>query len=79
MAMTDEQRIIGQLEAKVEAIDRRGELMAAQLLEVRKELAGIHRMISEAKGGWKVLLAMVALSGTIGALAGKFLPFLLIK
>lgn len=67
--MTDsEQRIIGRLEAEIEAMKEQNRQILADLREVRETLA-------TAKGGWRTLLAVAGIAGTVGALAAKFAPF----
>lgn len=43
---------------------------------LRKEMVPVRAAISEARGGWKVIVAVGAVAGTMGAAVGKFLPFL---
>ena len=46
------------------------------LKEMRQDVRVIRDTLSEAKGGWKTLALIAGASGTLGALAVKFLPFL---
>lgn len=67
--MTDnEQRTIGRLEAKIEALEQQQSAMMAELKQISGTLA-------EAKGGWKTLIAVGAVAGGVGAFIGKFAPF----
>lgn len=63
------QRDIGKLEAKTEGLEER-------LSRMEGKLDAVAETLSEAKGGWKTLLMMAGASGAVGALIGKFLPFL---
>lgn len=66
MASTDHDmhRDIGRLETKVEQLEKNQE----QMIEDLKELKAI---LSEARGGWKALMLVAGISGTIGALLTK--------
>ena len=41
--------------------------MAADIEEIKKTLASINSTLSEAKGGWKVLMLVGGASGALGA------------
>lgn len=41
--------------------------MSADMEEIKKTLVSINSTLSEAKGGWRVLLMVAGASGTIGA------------
>ncbi|MFO0450821.1 MAG: hypothetical protein ACK52I_19535 [Pseudomonadota bacterium] len=62
-------REFGRLEAEVKALTKSVEAMSADLKAVRSAL-------DAAGGGWRVLVAVGAISGSISALAIKLLPFL---
>lgn len=65
----DVQRNLGQHDAQLEDLDRRVERIENKLDEI---ITSIH----EAKGGWKTLMLIGGAAGAMGALLGKFLPFL---
>lgn len=67
--MSDVQRDLGAHEAKIEALER-------EVHAMRGDLAEIKGLLQQAKGGWKVLLAVGSLSSglTVGLL--KFMAVL---
>ena len=62
-------RDFGRLEAEVQTLTKSVEAMSADLKAVRSAL-------DAAGGGWRVLVAVGALSGSISAIAIKLIPFL---
>lgn len=62
-------REFGRLEAEVAALTKTVEAMAADMKIVRSAL-------DAAGGGWRVLVAVGALSGAISAALVKILPFI---
>jgi len=58
----------GRLTAKVEMLEE-------QVAEMRADLRAVRDMLNEAKGGWKLMLAVAGFAGTAGALLSKFLVF----
>ena len=62
-------REFGRLEAEVKALTKSVEAMSADLKAVRSAL-------DAAGGGWRVLVAVGAISGSISAIAIKLLPFI---
>ena len=62
-------RDFGRLEAEVAALTKTVESMAADLKAVRSAL-------DAAGGGWRVLVAVGAVSGAVTALLVKLLPFM---
>lgn len=55
---------IGRHDAKIEALER-------EVHALRDDVADIKRMLSEAKGGWKMLMMVGGMSAAIGAAAAK--------
>ena len=49
--------------------------LKGDMSEVKADVKEILAAIHEAKGGWKTIIAVSALSSTVGAFLGKFLPF----
>ena len=41
--------------------------IAVEMAEVRKALSEINKTLSEAKGGWKILMLIGGASGTVGS------------
>ena len=58
----------GRLTAKVEMLEE-------QVAEMRADLRAVRDMLNEAKGGWKLMLAVAGLAGTAGAILSKFAMF----
>jgi len=63
------QRDLGRLEAQMENVADK-----LNKLEVQVEI--ISRTLSEAKGGWKMLMLVSGASATIGGLIAKFAPYI---
>lgn len=71
--MTDiDPREFGRLEAEVKALTKSMEEMSADLKAVRSAM-------DAAGGGWRVLVAVGALSGAITAALVKVIPFIPLK
>jgi prefoldin subunit 5 len=47
--------------------------MSADMVEIKKTLASINNTLSEAKGGWRVLMMVGGASGALGAGAMQLL------
>jgi hypothetical protein len=62
-------REFGRLEAEVKNLTRSVDAMSADLKAVRSAL-------DAAGGGWRVLVAVGAISGAVSAAAVKILPFI---
>lgn len=65
--MSDE-RTIGKLEARTEALED-------DIQEIRADVKSILAIMNQTKGGWKTLVVVGGISGSLGALLMKFLPF----
>ena len=67
--MNDEQfiREIATHGAEIKHIQNDLDQIASEMIEVRKALAEINKTLSEAKGGWKILMLIGGASGTIGS------------
>ena len=76
--MSDEQLIreIATHGAEIKHIQDDLDQIAAEMKEVRLALAEINKTLSEAKGGWKILMLIGGAGGTVGAfltwLAGQW-------
>lgn len=67
--MTDDiQRDLGRLEAQVEGVIRK-------LDDLDKDVKQINKTLSEAAGGWKILMMIGGASGTVGAAITYFLQY----
>lgn len=65
-----DEREFGQLEARLETLER-------EMKEMRADMRYVRDAISTAKGGWKTMAWVIAVSGIAGAISGKFLTMLL--
>ena len=70
--MTNNDRAIGALIARVEILEKQNEEQARLLREVRDTLVS-------AKGGWKTLLAVSAVTSGATAFVLKILPYIQFK
>ena len=59
----------GRLTAKVERLEM-------EVAEMRADLRAVRDMLSEAKGGWKLMLAVAGFAGTAGAVITKAAMFI---
>ncbi len=59
---------IGRHDAQIEALER-------EVHALRGDVADIKRMLSEARGGWKVMMMVAGFSATIGAGVAKILTW----
>lgn len=50
--------------------------LKADVDEIKSDMKKVKDVVISAKGGWKVLVAIGAISGSVGAAIGKFAPFL---
>jgi CHAD domain-containing protein len=60
-------RDIGELRARMAAVETEMHDMRRDVREIRDALVGL-------RGGWKLLTLVIAMSASLGALAGKLLP-----
>ena len=71
--MTDEvQRDLGRMEAQIATL-------VAQVSALNVRVGAIDKTLSEARGGWRMLLLIGGVAGTLGGLIGRYLPFLGIR
>lgn len=64
------QRDLGRMEGEMSSIKR-------DMAELKKDVKAIRETLSEAKGGWRVMLMISGISATVGGLVAKFLPWLM--
>lgn len=70
MRMTDDvQRDLGRMEAQITAL-------ISQVSALNIKVDAIDKTLSEARGGWRMLLLVGGIAGALGGIVGKFLPFL---
>lgn len=65
------ERDIGELRARMAAVETEMHDMRRDVREIRDALIGL-------KGGWKLLTVVIALSASLGAAASKLLPLALL-
>ncbi|QPC41984.1 hypothetical protein HW532_04205 [Kaustia mangrovi] len=67
MAATSIERELGELNTKVERLER-------EVGGIQHDLRTIRDAVVSTRSGWKVLVALVSAAGAMGALAAKVLP-----
>lgn len=65
-------RELGGLQARMKAVEDAYRSQSA-------DIKAILTTLNEAKGGWKALMIVGGISGAVGALAAKLLPFIPMK
>jgi hypothetical protein len=68
--MLNIEREIGNLEARMQAVEADAQAMRIDVREIRDALVGV-------KGGWRALMIVIGLAATIGAALGKYVPLAL--
>ena len=63
------ERDIGDLRARMAAVE-------VELHELRLDVREIRDTVVGFRGGWKAVSLLIGISATVGALAGKLLPYL---
>jgi len=64
--MSVDEREFGKLEARLDTLER-------EMREIRSDMKYVRDAISQAKGGWKSVAWLIAVSGIFGALSGWLL------
>lgn len=70
MEMTDVEREVGRLEARMETVE-------AELQGIRADVREIRDALVSAKGGWLVLTVVISLAAALGAFASAYVPMLM--
>ena len=65
----DVQRDLGRMEAQINAL-------ISQVSALNVKVDAIEMTLSEAKGGWRMLLLVGGITGAVGGIIGRYLPFL---
>ena len=68
----DMSRELGGLQARMKAVEDK-------LKDQNADIKTILTTLSEARGGWKTLLAVAGMAGAMGAVIGKLIPFIPLK
>lgn len=68
-------RLVGQHDAELDAGRERMDRFEARMDRFEEKLDRALSILSEAKGGWKMLVAVGAIAGALGAFVAKLLPF----
>jgi chromosome condensin MukBEF ATPase and DNA-binding subunit MukB len=68
--MTDVEREVGRLEARMETVE-------VELQGIRADVREIRDALVSAKGGWWVLTVAISLAAAVGAFANAYLPILM--
>ena len=68
--MAIDEREFGQLEARMEVLER-------EMKEMRADMRYVRDAISTAQGSWKTMAWVIGVSGIAGAMSAKFLAMLL--
>ena len=63
------ERELGEHEARIGGLE-------GDMKELRSDVKQILAEMHKAKGGWRTLMLVGGMAGAVGALVGKFLPFL---
>lgn len=67
---------IGELRGSLQGLQNEVSTVKRDVHDLRVEMAPVRDAISQARGGWKTLLAVGAIAGAAGALLSKLIPFL---
>lgn len=71
MAPTDIQYQLGALTARVSALEATNQQLLETMQAMREEMATVNNTLSEAKGGWRVLMMV----GGFGTVIGGMIAF----
>jgi hypothetical protein len=64
-------RELGALEARMDTMER-------EVAALRADMRSVLDILNQTKGSWKMLVAIAGISASIGALAAKLLPYVMI-
>jgi hypothetical protein len=68
--MTDASRELGELSARITALE-------GDMRDLRRDVREIRDALVTVRGGWKALTLIVGISASLGAAFAKFMPLLL--
>lgn len=66
-------RDLGRHDAQIETLEKEIHRLGEKMTAMDARLAEIHTTLAEAKGGWRVLMAVGGLAGSLGAALASFL------
>ena len=66
-------------ETEIKHIQEDMERMMRDIYEIKQSLANLNCTLSEAKGGWKTMMAVAGLASAVAAVLGFFTHYLLGK
>jgi hypothetical protein len=69
-----DEREFGRMQAEIQGLRRDNDEQMKMLKELVDDVRDIRMQLSEAKGGWKLFVAMGSVSAALGALVASFLP-----
>jgi hypothetical protein len=64
-------RELGALEARMDTMER-------EVAALRADMRAVLAILNQTKGSWKTLVAIAGVSASIGALAAKLLPYVMV-
>lgn len=70
--MSIDAREFGKLEARLDTLER-------EMREMRGDMKYVRDAISQAKGGWKSIAWIIAVSGVFGAVTGKLVTMFFVR
>lgn len=65
--MSDASDLLSQLQRNLSKAEARIEIMQQEISALRNDVRTLLNFISEAKGGWKMLMISAAVAGAVGA------------
>jgi hypothetical protein len=73
------QRDIGRLEGEVKALARTVDQLSEKLEETNRHVSAISSTLAEAKGGWRTLVWLAGVSGSVGAALSYLASFFTVR
>jgi len=66
---------MNEIERQVATHDVEIAIMKESMADLKKDVKELLAIANQSKGGWKTLMLVGSMSGAVGAVIGKFLPF----
>lgn len=70
--MTNIERDMGSLEARMQTVE-------TELQGIRSDVREIRDALVAMRGGWRTLVLLLSLASALGAMVGRYLPMLLVQ